>query len=533
MAETRTEIKVDIYSGVPFNTKYQNVLFVDKQTRDLFLSQYSVGNEITVGRFDIINDNQAIIDISNDYGTMSVNYIKVHKTLRPETSNSTFEYDMYYFVDHTLQIATNAVRLFLDLDIFQTYFVKYNYQTETYEIPQIKNSRCEISTDFAPTEKMTVLDPTNFDGYADMNELFAKVQNYNRVHAVIHFTSTNGEYTAISKYAMAMYPATSSYPYDLKTFLSTIYSKQKFYFDSSLQDINAINVYLIPDEMISSATFDNFSTGYYSYTLGGNQIHAEYYVSSNLGIPAYEYNANKLYSPKITKQCSIGTLNHQIDVPYISKEYSINVKFIFGNTFQCFLSTNNQIIEITNDFEYTLLESAYAEYMQSHTNGLAIKNISNAINMISSITGLVKGSAGSIVSLTQTMSNIAGEYASIIDLQNQPLKINATTSTMTNILCYNGIGIFENQPSNKLEIEKTEKYFGYKMNFLTSKTFSFMSANSNKNFDYYKFSNVEITGKLQESFKTRFEQMFLNGVRFWYTTSKFLDTIENTEQQNQ
>ena len=124
MADTRTEITVDIYAGVPFNTKYQNVLFVNTQTRDLFLSHYSAGNQFTVGRFDIINDNQAIIDISNEYGTMSVNYLKVHKKLYPETSNSTFEYDLFYFVDHTLQIGTNVVRLFLELDIFQTYFVK-------------------------------------------------------------------------------------------------------------------------------------------------------------------------------------------------------------------------------------------------------------------------------------------------------------------------------------------------------------------------------------------------------------------------
>ena len=112
MADTRTEITVDIYAGVPFNTKYQNVLFVNTQTRDLFLSQYSAGNQFTVGRFDIINDNQAIIDISNEYGTMSVNYLKVHKKLYPETSNSTFEYDLFYIVDHTLQIGTNVVRLF-------------------------------------------------------------------------------------------------------------------------------------------------------------------------------------------------------------------------------------------------------------------------------------------------------------------------------------------------------------------------------------------------------------------------------------
>ena len=92
----RTETIVNVYAGVPFNTKYQNVLFVDKQTRDLFLQQYEVGQEIKVGRFEIINDTQAIIDISNDYGTMSVNYLKVHRKLIPETSNQTFEYDQFY-----------------------------------------------------------------------------------------------------------------------------------------------------------------------------------------------------------------------------------------------------------------------------------------------------------------------------------------------------------------------------------------------------------------------------------------------------
>lgn len=530
MAETRTEITVNVYAGVPFNTKYQNVLFVDKQTRDLFLHDYEIGTEITVGRFDIVNDNQAIIDISNEYGTMSVNYIKVHKTLRPESSNSVFEYDLFYFVDHTQQLATNAVRLFLDLDIFQTYFVKYNYQTQSYEIPQLKNSRCEISTDFSPYEKQSVLDPTLFDRYPDISELFPKDNDYINVRAVLHFTSSEGEFVAISQYAMALYPTTNPFPYDFNTLLSSIYNSQQFYFSNRYQDIDIINVYLIPNEMIKNASFSNFSTGFYKYNIPNiGDITTDFYVSQNIGKPAYVYDISKIYTPNIKKLCSVGTFSNQIELPYSSQDYGILIKFIFSNNFSAFLFANNQTIEITNEFEYTLLYSQYAEYLQNHRNGLAIKNISNAINMFASIGGISKGTPGSIVSMTQTLTNVSSEYASIIDLKNQPLKINGLSNISTNLLNYNGIGIFENQTLNGDEIEKTEKYFGHKMNYLTSKTFVFMPVNSNKNFDYYKFSNVEIVGKLQESFKTRFEQMFLNGVRFWYTTSNFLDTIENTE----
>ena len=57
-----TELQITLYSGVPFNNKYKDVLFVSRETRETFLNNYSVGDNFAVNRFEIINDNETIVD---------------------------------------------------------------------------------------------------------------------------------------------------------------------------------------------------------------------------------------------------------------------------------------------------------------------------------------------------------------------------------------------------------------------------------------------------------------------------------------
>ena len=149
MNERRTETTVNVYAGVPFNNKYKDVLFVSRDTLTSYLSQFEIGQSVSSNRFEIIDDTQAIIDLTNDFECMNANYCKVHRKIMPETNEDVYEYDSYYFVTRARQIATNVIRLYLELDVFQTQFNKYDYNDADLQsnIPQIKNSIVNMTTD--------------------------------------------------------------------------------------------------------------------------------------------------------------------------------------------------------------------------------------------------------------------------------------------------------------------------------------------------------------------------------------------------
>ena len=147
MSERKTEITVNVYAGVPFNNKYKDVLFVSHETLATYLAQFEIGQTITANRFEIVDDTQAVIDLTNDFECMNANYCKVHRKIMPELDENVYEYDSYYFVTRARQIATNVIRLYLELDVFQTQFNKYDYQKKVYEIPKIRNSIINMTTD--------------------------------------------------------------------------------------------------------------------------------------------------------------------------------------------------------------------------------------------------------------------------------------------------------------------------------------------------------------------------------------------------
>ena len=151
MSERRTETTVNVYAGVPFNNKYHDVLFVSRDTLTSYLSQFEIGQSVTANRFEIIDDTQAILDLTNDFECMNANFCKVHRKIMPETNEDAYEYDSYYFVTRARQIATNVIRLYLELDVFQTQFNKYAYNDADADsqskIPQIKNSIVNMTTD--------------------------------------------------------------------------------------------------------------------------------------------------------------------------------------------------------------------------------------------------------------------------------------------------------------------------------------------------------------------------------------------------
>lgn len=532
----QTTISINVYSGVPFDTSYKNVLFVPKEQMTEFLSQYEIGSTVFSNRFEIIDDTTAIVDLTNDFECLNANYVKVHRILQPETTDNTYEFDAYYFVTNARQIATNVIRLYLSLDVFQTQFNKYDYQKQNYEIPQIKKSNVIVSTDFENAEerKIVVASESYNNNFIIKPLIERTANNLNAVYVVFTFTTNNGisTLTAITQKPTSVLGTIITEVYALyNDIIGGLQNGKIYYADNGEQigydNIEILNVYIIPSKMINTDLFVNLQSGYYLK----NPQNSNSTVNVLFGEMSRIFTGqSKKYVDTLSidltltpyMQTQIGTIETQIDLPYNSKPYNVKIDIVIASEFKVMLYCNNQSIDLTSSFEINVIKNAYNEFMNSKQNALGVKQIANAINLLSSVRSLASGNPAGIISTVQSITNIADEYSQYADLKNKPAMVKGQHNIDYELLFYNIICVFENKPSNYDELVKTTSYFGYKLNYLTDKIFNYDNI---KNFDYYKFDKIQVVGKLPLNFKLQIEQMFLNGIRVWYNKDNFLNTI--------
>ena len=567
MSERRTETTVNVYAGVPFNNKYKDVLFVSRDTLASYLSQFEIGQSVSSNRFEIIDDTQAIIDLTNDFECMNANYCKVHRKIMPETNENVYEYDSYYFVTRARQIATNVIRLYLELDVFQTQFNKYDYNVSMDElptkIPKIKKSIINMTTD---SDMLSIADhyysPLPFEKFNqlttykpfDVNNMSNK-----KFFLAFKYIEENGGTENIAILTRYHSDGTSSDVqqiyniFDDLTETSTDYILFNEVVDTlrdtlKIYDIanNSFNVtllgfYMIPINYINSSLFTTIEQNTIELRIKRNVSDKSYWICRTFGGKSFEINYETLISPTPYKQTFVGSLTKNIPLEYNAKPYKVSLKFNFNNDFIVRLEADNQIIDVTDAFELSLTNSDYGAFMQQNENGFAIKNISKAVL---SLAGVASGNPLSLLTATQTVSDFATEFGKIADLKKQPPKIESNASSGTGMSTLICVGIIENIPVNVDDITEAIKYTGYSMSSLQDKNFYYHEEPVYEkipgsippeyqlvqhNFDYYKFANVQVVGELPQNFQTQIEQMFLNGIRVWYNKDKFLQTIENKE----
>ena len=568
MNERRTETTVNVYAGVPFNNKYKDVLFVSRDTLASYLSQFEIGQSVSSNRFEIIDDTQAIIDLTNDFECMNANYCKVHRKIMPETNEDVYEYDSYYFVTRARQIATNVIRLYLELDVFQTQFNKYDYNVNMQEelpvkIPQIKKSIINMTTD---REMLSIADhyysPLPFEKFNQLTTYkpfdVNNISNKNFFLAFKYIEENGGtENVAI----LTRYHSNGTSPdaqqiyniFDELTGTSTDYIRFSEIIDILRNTLkiydtsnNAFNItllgfYMIPMNYIKSPLFTTIEQNTTELRIKKNVNDNSYWICRTFGGKSFEINYETTVSPTPYKQTFVGSLTKNIPLEYNAKPYKVSLKFNFNNDFIVRLEADNQIIDVTDAFELSLTNSDYGAYMQQNANGFAIKNISKAVL---SLVGVASGNPISLLTATQTVSDFATEFGKIADLKKQPPKIETNASSGTGMSTFICVGIIENIPVNVGDITDAIKYTGYSMSSLQDKVFHYMEEPvyeripgssppqyelAQYNFNYYKFANVQVVGELPQNFQSQIEQMFLNGIRIWYNKDKFLQTIENRE----
>ena len=566
MSERRTETTVNVYAGVPFNNKYKDVLFVSRDTLTSYLSQFEIGQSVSSNRFEIIDDTQAIIDLTNDFECMNANYCKVHRKIMPETNEDVYEYDSYYFVTRARQIATNVIRLYLELDVFQTQFNKYDYNDADPQskIPQIKNSIVNITTDndmlsiakhyyspipFEKFNQLTVYKPfdVNFLTNKNFYLAFKYIEENGGTESVAILTRFHSNTSEIDEQQMFDIfddlAGTSSSSLLFNEIVNTLRDTLKLYDKlNNAFNITLLGFYMIPINYIKPELFSTIEQNAIELKIKKNPNETSYWSCRTFDGKSFQINYETTISPTPYKQTFVGSLSKNIPLEYNANPYKISLKFNFNNDFIVRLEANNQIIDVTDAFELSLTNSDYGAYMQQNENGYGIKNISKAVL---SLAGVASGNPISLLTATQTVSDFATEFGKIADLKKQPPKIESKASSGTGMSTFICVGIIENTPVNVDDITDAIKYTGYSMSSLQNKIFYYKEQPSlekipgtdthpvyemvQHNFDYYKFSNIQIVGEIPQNFQSQIEQMFLNGIRIWYNKDKFLQTIENKE----
>ena len=546
-----TELQITLYSGVPFNNKYKDVLFVSRETRETFLNNYSIVDNFTVNRFEIINDNETVVDITNDYNGFECNYAKVHTKLQPETSNEIYERDTFYFVNSARQIGTNVVRLTLEKDVFQTDFNKYNYNISDYQIPQIKNGRCILTNDeqddFANIKNKSILTAMKeYNKKITFTPLFTQSATQNICYIVFEFTLNNGlnTFCGITDKPCFVLGGAVHLPSTYYLYRDIMLGLQSshIYIADNQTNMEILHTYLIPQSMIDTTLFANLKNaelrgGNSATNVGVKYGSFEGQLATNYG-HYYKDTKTITVTPEKDKMTLVGTLQNQIELPYNSQNYEIKLDITIASTFHINLFCNNQSIDLTGNFEMSYLQNSYNEFVSAHENGLAIKGIANVLNLVGAVGGAISGNPTALLTGGKAITNIAGDIAEYIDLKNQPSKIATQMNIDNDLLFYNLIGKFVCEPSNIIEIQKNAKYYGDKVDFLTSlslyyktNTYTEYSTTYTVNFDYFQFANLELIANLPENTKTTIENMFLQGIRVWYNPTKFLQTIERKEIQ--
>jgi hypothetical protein len=563
MSERRTETTVNVYAGVPFNNKYKDVLFVSRETLTSYLSQFEIGQSVTSNRFEIIDETQAIIDLTNDFECMNANYCKVHRKIMPETNEDVYEYDSYYFVTRARQIATNVIRLYLELDVFQTQFNKYDYNVNMQEelpekIPQIKNSIITMTTNkeeltkaghfYSNVEKEMFNANITYSPFINTgNEcsiIIKYIEEKGGMESVAFLTRTHTQGVSPDPqkvYRLFTNNKTQNNYFEFSEFVKTLTTSKKIYDElNNAFNIEILGIYFVPSFYLADV-FSQIETNSYKVFVKDNASSTFYYILQSFSGLNFEHIIEKTLTPQPNTQMAVGTLENSILLEYNGNSYNVKLRICANNDFNIRLEANNKIIDVTNAFELSLLASEYGSYMQQNTNGFAIKNVSKAVL---SLAGVASGNPLSLLTATQTLSEFATEYGKIADLKKQPPKIEVDASSGTGMALMRCIGVFENIPINQNDIDKSIKYYGYRLENLTSKNFYYQEdpiyeeiPGSNPpeyeltqhNFDYFQFSNVQVVGELPQTFQTQIEQMFLSGIRIWYNANKFLQTIENKE----
>lgn len=349
-----------------------------------------------------------------------------------------------------------------------------------------------------------------FTSYVDACNAATKVFQYaSAAKFKIDVVTGNGNTCYCQITRCFIFPAACFYP------LATGATPDNFdfigYFDSTYFDAISILDYTGDPDSGYTISFLSFQKGITS----GKSIRYAYSKAINLNS----------FETVTTVRQKIGTLQHQIDIPYAvwNTDNEIGLYSLYTLTgFTILLYTFGQIIDITDDFEYTLNytpESALTAVQRKNLAKQDTVNMTGALigsGVSVGVAAATGNAAGIATGLTSGITTIAG-YA--LNRQQEYSEIHNSPSYTDIGTQYYGICLLYAPIKNANDIQREYESYGLAVDYVEDE----ITLDDTISYNVVAYSDVQILGNIPSQYKDTIRQILLNGTRIWNSMNKIDD----------
>lgn len=249
------------------------------------------------------------------------------------------------------------------------------------------------------------------------------------------------------------------------------------------------------------------------------------------------------------KQFKIGTMSKAYDI--VQNGTPIEVKigyYALPDAFALFLNFQNQIYEITRDFEIKLpisVQTADVTQQQATAREMADMNAkmgiaSGAMKIASGLSdatfgvlktgvGIATGNPSTALSGAQQVANVPSSIgqgimstigsAKQLEVANRAQYVTNKGADVTNRAMLNavyGILIFEIEPDNEIEVQANIDNTGYVVNEIVDNLFDTQTTGVANKYNVMQFDYVNLYGKFSQRVADVLREILNNGFKIWY-----------------
>jgi hypothetical protein len=442
----------------------------------------------------------------------SYNYMRIINTINGVTERK------YYFVE-SVTLIDNMLVVNYSEDIWQNYDFKIAYGKRT-RLYDFKKSNT-IDNDYTLDHTLDIVHNLPIP-YESNKPLILTKQNVTDYHVIVtiqaYTTNTAGTNITERKvftFCLGKNDVTSmgltdiwiedfvKHQSDMKIIASASGITGEYSYSIS-------NIYLVPDNfglVINSTKI--YALGTTNYGL--------YYIQHNYSgsiIEGTEFEFNNDFKIK-----SIGLLGHNIEINPNGKKIKVKPIFSLDNyTFAIMLNICGEVIDVSKDLEVQVPISA-----QSYETSETLKYeqntalISSGLSLIGNV--LKSAMKMQIPDISGAGNTIMGEVKNLLPIHStsQSVKIENQSAYLN---AFNGIVTWSLNPDNEEEVAKASDIEGYTI----QEYVGFNPKNPNLNhydssmnkYDIVKYENLVIDGVISESIRKQLEEIFKNGIRYYY-----------------
>lgn len=281
------------------------------------------------------------------------------------------------------------------------------------------------------------------------------------------------------------------------------------------------------------------------YTEGNVDFYFVLVPGSMLGNTEIQYTQQKTIVANF-KQFKIGTILTAYDIVQNGSDITIKIGYFVSKTdFGLYLSFQNQIFEITQDFmrEFPISVQT-ADVTQQQATAREVANLNAKLGIARGAMQIAGGVADVALGATQVnissswgkqlkgagqitagLTDIGGGIMNIVsqkkqlDVANRALYVsNKGTSLLSSaVLCANyGILLYEIQPDNEVEVQANIDNCGYVCNEIVDNLFNAITTGTTNKWNVMQFDYVNIYGKFTQRIADVLRDILNAGFKIWY-----------------